>query len=45
MHYLLRGSEYNMTNIFRVSHIFPTYFGEIAAKYEKSGKPWPNCTS
>ena len=37
-----------MANIFRVSHILPTYFmslkaSEIKAKYEKQGKYWPYC--
>ena len=45
---LSHGSEYNMANIFRVSHILPTYFtslqaSEIKAKYEKRGKYWPYC--
>ena len=45
MHQLSHGSEYNMTNIFCVSHIFQTYFAEITAKYEKRGKSCPHCTS
>ena len=40
---LSHGSEYNMTNIFRVSGILLTCFtspqaSEIKAKYEKQGK-------
>ena len=47
-HQLSHGSEYNMANIFRVSHILLTYFAslqarEIKAKYEKRGKYWPYC--
>ena len=43
MHQLLHGSKDNMTNIFWVSHILPTYFtnlqaNEIKAKCEKRGK-------
>ena len=43
MHQLLHGSKDNMTNIFWVSHILPTYFtnlqaSEIKAKCEKRGK-------
>ena len=40
---LSHSSEYNMANVFRVSHILTTYFtslqvSEIKAKYEKRGK-------
>ena len=46
-HQLSHNSEYNMTNIFQVSHIL-TYFtnlqaSEIIAKHEKLGKYWPYC--
>ena len=43
MHQLSQGSQYHMTNIFRVSHIFPAYFttfqaSEITKKYKKRRK-------
>ena len=42
---LSQDSEYNMANIVRVSHFFPTNFTglsaiEITAKYKKKGKYW-----
>ena len=49
MHSLSDGSEYNMTNIFRVSDFLTIFFtsllaSEITVKYEKRGKYWSYCT-
>ena len=48
-HILSHGSKYNMTDIFRVSHILPIYFtslqvSEITAKYAKWGRCCPHFT-
>ena len=43
MHQFSHGSKYNTANIFRVSHILPTYLNKIKAKYEERGKYWPYC--